>query len=106
MEKKHSTLNSLSTKKRMRLEVKNIMYSTNSIQDAYNGQSIIKKIIDVYSSKCCIHELNVVEYDCKFYALENKKLWVLKNADVVMGPLTVTGNVKISMDYHVSQLYL
>lgn len=104
--KKHSTLNSLSTKKRMRLEVKNIMYSTNSIQDAYNGQSIIKKIIDVYSSKCCIHELNVVEYDCKFYALENKKLWVLKNADVVMGPLTVTGNVKISMDYHVSQLYL
>lgn len=66
----------------MRLALKNILYSTNSIQDTYNGQPIVKKIIDVYSSKYCIPELNVVEYDCKFYALENKKLWVLKNAEV------------------------
>lgn len=69
--KKHSTLNSLCSKKRMRLALKNILYSTNSIEDSYNRKSIIKKIIDVYSSKSCIPELNVVEYDCKFYALEN-----------------------------------
>lgn len=97
--KKLSALNSLCTKKRMRLALKNILYSTNSIQDTFNRQSIIKKIIDVYSSKNCVPEINVVEFDCKFYALENKKLWVLKNAEVVMGPLTVTGNVKICMDY-------
>lgn len=83
----------------MCFEVKNIMYLMNFIQDVYNGQLIIKKIIDVYFFKCCIYEFNVVEYDCKFYVLENKKFWVLKNVDVVMGLLIVIGNVKISMDY-------
>lgn len=43
--KKHSKLNCLCTKKRMRLALKNILYSTSSIQDTYNKQSIIKKII-------------------------------------------------------------
>lgn len=94
-----TTLNSLPTMKRKRLNLADIMYSTKTILDTYKGRSIVKELIEKYSSKTTIQELNVIEYNCKYYALENQKLWILKNAEVARGPLTVTGNVKISMDY-------
>lgn len=61
-----------------------------SIPNTYNGQSIIKKIIDVYFYKTCIHELNVMEYNGKYYTLKNEKLWILKTAEIARGPLKVT----------------
>ena len=54
--------------------------------------------MQVYSSGRHNHELNVVEYNSKFYALENKKLWVLKHVKVVLPTLRITGNVKVCMD--------
>lgn len=70
-----------------------------SILGTNNGQSIIKKISDVYSSRTCIHELNVMEYVCEYYTLEKEKLWILKNAGVARGLLTVTGKIEICMNY-------
>lgn len=97
--KHFTTLNSLPTKKRKLMNPADILYSTKTILDTYKGHSIMKELIKVYSSETTSHEISVIEHNCKYYALENKKLWILKNAKVARRPLTVTGNVKISMDY-------
>lgn len=97
--KNMTTLNSLPTKKRKRLNLADILYSRKTILDIYKGHSIVKELIKVFSFETASHELSVIEHNGKYYALENKKLWILKNAEIARGPLTVTGNVKISMDY-------
>lgn len=56
----------------MCFEVKNIMYLMNFIQDVYNGQLIIKKIIDVYFFKCCI-------YLMQWNMIVNFMYWKIKN---------------------------
>lgn len=91
-------LHGLPTKKRKLLNPADILYSTKTILDTYNGHSIVKELVKVYSSETS-HEISVIEHNCKYYALENQKLWILKNAEVARGPLRVIGNVKISMDY-------
>lgn len=48
-----------------------ILYSTHAILVVYNGQSIVKEVIEVYSSEPIIYNLNVIGYKCKFYILEN-----------------------------------
>ena len=91
-------LNNLPTKKVKPLTLTEILYSSESISDAFKGRSIIREVMQVYSSGRRNHELNVVEYNSKFYALQNEKLWVLKQVEVVLGPLKINGNVKVCMD--------
>ncbi|XP_078333268.1 uncharacterized protein LOC144625593 [Crassostrea virginica] len=96
--KNKQMLDNLPTKKGKPLTLTDILYSTAYISDAFKGRSIIREAMQVYSSGRHNHELNVVEYNGKFYALQNEKLWVLKQVEVVLGPLKVTGNVKVCMD--------
>ena len=91
-------LKNLPTKKVKPLTLTEILYSSESISDAFKGRSIIREVMQVYSSGRHNHELNVVEYNSKFYALENRKLWVLKQVEVVLGPLRINGKVKVCMD--------
>lgn len=69
------------------------------ILDVYKGYFIVKEFIKVYFFEIISYEISVIEYNCKYYVLENKKFWILKNVEVVRGLLIVMGNVKISMDY-------
>lgn len=93
------TLKMLTTKRKRNLSLSDIYYTTNTIQDTLNGRSIIKTLVEIFSGGIRDHELSVMEFENKYYTLENEKLWVLKHAEKVLGKLSVTGNVKISMDY-------
>lgn len=58
----------------------------------------------MYSSETIFHDLSAVEYNYKFHTctlenLKKKPLWIVKNPEVVIRPLTLTGNLKICMDY-------
>lgn len=59
----------------------------------------------MYSSETIFHDLSAVEYNYKFHTctctLENKKktVWIVKNPEVIIRPLNLTGNFKICMDY-------
>lgn len=94
-----NTLKMLTTKEKPKLSLSDIFYTTSSIQDTLNGSSIIKALVEIFSGGIRAHELSVMEFENKYYTLENEKLWVLKHAEKVLGKLSVTGNVKISMDY-------
>jgi hypothetical protein len=92
-------LKNLPTKRKRTLSLCDICYTAKRIEDTLNGKSIIKTLVEVFTDEIRDHELCVMEFENKYYTLENKKLWVLRHAEKVLGKLNIIGNVKISMDH-------
>ncbi|XP_048766617.2 uncharacterized protein LOC125673824 [Ostrea edulis] len=92
-------LKNLPTKGKQNLSLSDIFYTTNAIKATLNGRSNIKALVEICTGGIRDHELSVMEFENKYYSLENEKLWILKRAQTVLGNLNITGNLKISMDF-------
>jgi hypothetical protein len=92
-------LENLPTKRKRSFSLCDLYYTTKTIQDILNGKSVIKTLVEVFKVGIRDHELCVMEFENKYYTLENERLWILKHAEKVLGKLNIIGNIKISMDH-------
>lgn len=97
------TISKLPTLEAMRVDPSKILYSSSSIYDEYHGESILKALVDFRKHP---EALNVVKYERKFYALENRKLWLCKQVSKIEKRLKkITVHVKMNMDYNMFRYF-
>lgn len=78
--------------------VSDMFFTKETIPDTYENNSIAKVLADSNAAMQLPRLIRVVEFDKKYYALDNEILWIAKEIQKMKYPLQVSVEVKIEMD--------
>lgn len=93
-------LRKLPTLETVRSSVSDIFFTKATISDTYKNKSLAKELADSCAAMTLPHNIRVLKFERKYYALDNEILWIAKETQRVKCSLQISAEleVKIEMD--------